>query len=295
MDFRQLESFITVTKYNNFSKASRELFLTQPALSNQIKNLEKELKTPLFDRKGKTIELTPAGKLFREYAIELIKKKDTALFEVHDLLDQFDGTIEIPCSTVPSETIVPVLMTEFLKKFPGVQFKIFSMDSSDVVDSILEKKYALGFVGSKPNSDFHSIKIYSDDMVLIGPKDNLLGKDAISIEDIVHLPLIVREQGSGSGDIISKELHKHHLEREDLSIVSITENIHVIKKLVSCGAGFAFVPRSSVESCENHSNVQIYEIADTDTSRDFFFIREENGLLTSLENKFSDFVAENAL
>ena len=293
MDFRQLESFLTVTKYNSFSKASRELFLTQPALSNQIKNLEKELRTPLFERRGKTIELTSAGKLFREYAIELIKKKEAALFEVNDLIDKFDGTIEVPCSTVPSETIVPQLITGFLKEYPGVKFKIFGMDSSDVIDSVEEKKYAIGFVGSKPNSDFDYIKVYSDDMVFIGPAAAPLYSDIIRVDDILDLPLIVREEGSSSGNIIYKEFEKYDLTKNDLKIVTITENVHIIRHLVACNAGFAFVPRSSIKPSSNNGNIRIYEIDGLDTNRDFYFIKEKSGLLSPLEAKFSEFVYEN--
>lgn len=292
MDFRQLESFLTVTKYNSFSKASRELFLTQPALSNQIKNLEKELRTPLFDRRGKSIELTQAGKLFREYAIDMIKKKEAAIFEVNDLIDQFDGIIEIPCSTVPSETILPQLIVRFSEQYPGVNFRILSMDSSDVIDSLREKKYAIGFIGSKPNHDFESIKVYSDDMVLIGPAATPLKKSSIKIKEIAGLPLIVREEGSGSGTIIYQELQKHRIPKHELKTVAITDNVYVLFQLVAAGAGYAFVPRSFAETNFQSPDILLYEVEHLNTERDFYFIREKSDLLTPLEAKFSDFVRE---
>ncbi len=293
MDFRQLESFLTVTKYNSFSKASRDLFLTQPALSNQIKNLERELKTPLFDRKGKSIELTPAGKLFRDYAIELIKKKETALFEINDLMDKFDGMIELPSSTVPGETIVPKLVSDFLDAHPGIKFKLYSMDTSDVLDSISDHKYSIGFIGSKPGSDFDYIKVFSDDMVFIGPATSLLDSNPLKLDGVARLPLIVREEGSSSGNIIGTELNKHGLSRDSLNIVAVTENIHVIKELVACNAGFAFVPRSSVESVQNN-RIHIYELEDFNSQRDFYFIRHKSSLLTPIEEIFSEFVFSNA-
>ena len=290
MDFRQLESFLTIAKYNSFSKASRELFLTQPALSNQIQNLEKELQTPLFNRKGKTIELTPAGKMFREYAIELTKKKETAIFKINDLVGQFDGVIEIPSSTVPNETIVPQIISGFSKKYQGLKFHLFSMDSIDVIESITEKKYTIGFSGSKPNNDFEIIKVYSDDMVFIGPKSSPLDQGFASIADILNLPLILREEGSGSGGIISKALKKHNLSNDNLNIVAITDSVHVIKALVASGAGFAFVPRS----CMNHdttTGLLVYELKDIESSRDFYFIRHKKALLTPLEESFCEFVS----
>ena len=158
MDFKQLESFITIAKFKSYSKASRELYLTQPALSNHINNLEKELMTQLFERYGKTIELTPAGAIFLDYATSLVKTRDSAIFDINNLIGQFEGLIEIPYSTVPGEKIIPDLVSEFIFSFPGVKFKLYHMDSVDVIDSIQEKKYSIGFSGMKPNNEFESYR-----------------------------------------------------------------------------------------------------------------------------------------
>lgn len=292
MDFKQLESFITIAKYNSFSKASRELYLTQPTLSNHIQNLEKELMTQLFERHGKTIELTHAGRIFRDYAIELIKKRDSALFQINNIIGQFGGTVELPYSTVPGEIVVPKLVAEFTQAYPGICFKLHHLDSQDVIDAISDKKFSFGFVGSKPNNDFDSLKVYEEDMVFIGPKQNPLPDESVDLEQILTLPMIVREEGSGSGSILSKELAKHNLLTHELNIVAIAEGFHLAKKLVALGAGFAFVPRSFASEYAK-DDVLIYELKNINTKREFYFVHHKKATLTPLENQFKNFVNEN--
>lgn len=290
MDFKQLESFIAIAKYSSFSKASRELFLTQPTLSNHIHNLEKELSIQLFDRHGKTIELTQAGTLFREYAIELVKKRDTALFQINGLIGQYTGTIEFPYSTVPGEMVVPDIISKFVKKYPGVRFKLHHLDSQDVIEAIIDRKFSMGFVGSKPNNDFDSYSVFKDDMVFIGPKSIPLGSNKLVTEQIISLPLIVREEGSGSGNIVSKELAKRHFTYSQLNIIAVVESFSLIKKLVELGTGFAFVPRSFADEQCNNDSVIRYEIKNLNSNRQFYFISYKKSALTTLESQFKEFV-----
>lgn len=292
MDFKQLESFITIAKYNSFSKASRELYLTQPTLTNHIQNLERELMTPLFERHGKTIELTQAGQIFRDHAVELIKQRDSALFQINDLIGQFGGTLELPYSTVPGEAIVPQLVAKFVKDYPGIRFKLHHMDSQDVIDAISDKKYALGFVGSKPNNDFESLQVYEDDMVFIGPREIPLAQNNLAIEQILHLPMIIREEGSSSGSIIARELAKQHLLYHQLNIVAVAESFYMAKKLVELNAGFSFVPRSFAHTFTDKDDVLVYEIENLHSLRQFHFICHKKATLSPLESQFRSFVCK---
>lgn len=290
MDFKQLESFIAIAKYNSFSKAARELYLTQPTLSNHIQNLENDLGLLLFDRKGKTIELTSAGRIFKDHAIEIIKKRDSAVFTINDIIGKFDGILELPSSSVPEEYVLPDIIADFSNQYPGIKFKIHHLDSQDVLESIGDNKYSMGFVGSKPSSDFESIKVFEDNMVLIGPRINGVSNDTISFEEILKLPLIMREEGSGSGKIFSKEISNRKKSISDLNIVVITENFSVAKSLVSKNVGYAFIPSSSAKSIPQESNICIYDISDFNTTRAFYFIVQKKSVLTPIEIKFSDFI-----
>lgn len=290
MDFKQLESFIAIAKYNSFSKAARELYLTQPTLSNHIQNLESELGILLFDRKGKTIELTSAGKTFKDHAIEIIKKRDSAVFTINDIIGKFDGLIELPSSSVPEEFILPDIIADFSTHFPGIRFKVHHLDSQDVLESIDENKYSMGFIGSKPNADFDSVKVFEDNMVLIGPKKDGISRSTITFDEILKLPLIMREEGSGSGKIFSKELSSRKKTISNLNIVVITESFNVAKSLVAKNVGYAFIPSSSAKSIPSDSNICIYDITDVNTFRAFYFIVHKKAVLTPIEVKFMDFI-----
>ena len=113
MEFNQLESFISVVKHKSFSKAARELFLTQPSISNNIQNLEKELGAVLLDRKGKTIALTDSGKIFYRYALELINTREQAIHSIKDHLNKIEGKIELKASSIPEQYIFTLYNKRF--------------------------------------------------------------------------------------------------------------------------------------------------------------------------------------
>lgn len=289
MDFKQLESFISIVKYNSFSKAARELYLSQPTISNHIQNLEKELGIMLFNRKGKTIELTTEGKIFNEHAKNILKKRDEAFFELSDITGKYDVLIELLASSVPEETVLPSIIAEFISLFPGMKFKIHHLDSADVLDSIRDNKYNLGFVGIKPTNEFESTKVFKDKMVIIGPKSDKIHKE-LTFDEILKLPLIMREEGSGSGKIFSNELANRKLSVKDLNVVVICENFATMKKLVGCNVGYAIVPFSYAKEINSNDNILVHEIKDISTSRDFYFVASKSALLTPLELKFKEFI-----
>lgn len=152
MEFNQLESFISVVKHNSFSYAAKELYTTQPTVSNNIKNLEKELNTILLDRTSKTITLTDSGKLLYKYAVELINIRDKAKFVILEHDRKVEGEIEICVSSIPEEYVLPYIIKSFLKVYPKVSFSVTHKNSKDVVDEILQGKLNFGIVGADRKS-----------------------------------------------------------------------------------------------------------------------------------------------
>ena len=113
MDFRQLESFIAIAKNKSFSKAARELYLTQPTLSNHMQNLEKELGTFLLNRTNREISLTRAGEIFYDYAQKILSLKDTAQYNLGEYVGKIEGTQFMKCKLYTNENIVIIMMNEF--------------------------------------------------------------------------------------------------------------------------------------------------------------------------------------
>ena len=124
MEFNQIETFLSVVKHKSFSKAAKELFLTQPTVSNNIQNLEKELDTTLLDRKSKTITLTDSGKSFYKYAVELINTRDKAKYDLIRKSSKIEGEMEISASSIPEQYVLPYIIKDFTEKYPKVTFAV---------------------------------------------------------------------------------------------------------------------------------------------------------------------------
>lgn len=152
MEFNQLEIFVSVVKHKSFSKAAKELYLTQPTISSHIQNLEKALLTTLLDRRSKDIRLTHSGKIFYSYAVELINVRDQAKLNIKDHADQIQGHIDINASSIPQQYILPYIIKDFTQKYPDVSFSISNKSSKDIVDDIVQGRESFGIVGAKYSS-----------------------------------------------------------------------------------------------------------------------------------------------
>lgn len=152
MEFNQLESFLSVIKHKSFSKAAKELYRTQPTISNNISALEKELKVTLLDRKNKTITLTESGRILYKYAAELVNIREEAKFDILKHENKLEGNIEISASSIPEQYILPYIIKDFIKIYPEISFSIISKDSETITDEILNNNAAFGIVGSKNSS-----------------------------------------------------------------------------------------------------------------------------------------------
>lgn len=288
MDFRQLESFVTITKYKSFSKAARELYLTQPTLSTHIQALERELNIDLFKRKGRNIELTKAGEVFYSYSEGILTTRNHAIFSLNEYLGKFEGTINIVSSTIPEEYIIPRIIAAFNKEYPKIKFKISHLDSQDTLDAIEDKKYDFGFVGTKNTSTVTYKPLFEDEIIVIGPKSNDLNKDSLDIEELVKLPLIRREEGSGSGKVFSNILKDKKL-NHNLNVVVIAENTETIKELVALGVGYSVISKKALGDINHSSKIVSYKIKNVDATRKFYLAIAKDRELSSLDKKFVDF------
>ncbi|MDD4504445.1 MAG: LysR family transcriptional regulator, partial [Clostridiaceae bacterium] len=138
MDFRQIEAFVYVVRFRSFSKAADAIYLTQPTVSSHINTLEKELGIKLIDRSGKNVEPTSAGKIFYEYANNLINIRDNAIFTLSEFTRKVEGKVEIAASTVPTEYLLPKLMIGFRNIYSNINFSVDQFDSKQVIDELLE-------------------------------------------------------------------------------------------------------------------------------------------------------------
>ncbi|MBF8983538.1 LysR family transcriptional regulator [Lutibacter sp. B2] len=292
MDFRQLETFVMIARVKSFSKAAERLFLTQPTISNHIQNLEKRLAMPLLNRSNKKVTLTKAGEIFFIHATEILNKKQQALFSLEAFKNTIDGTLEIACSSIPEQYILPPLLHSFHKIYPHVKYNLLHYDSQKVIDDIISGIIDFGFVGSKThNKQLEYIQIMEDELVLIAPLSNHYKNiNKISLTALLKEKIIMREEGSATRKIFEETLLKHSLSFENLNIIAYIENTHAIKQCVKEGLGLTVISKLAIAEELQYNTVKIIELEEVNISRHFFFVYPKLKILSPLADKFKDFI-----
>ena len=294
MEFNQLESFISIVKNNSFSYAAKELYTTQPTVSNNIKNLEKELNTTLLDRTSKTISLTDSGKLFYKYAVELINIRDKAKFTISEHSGMVEGEIVICASSIPEEYVLPYIIKGFSKVYPKVSFSVTHKNSKDVIDDIIEGKLNFGIVGAQYNSELlEYIDFYEDELILCVPnidKYSCSNYEYLDINNLYSEKFIFRKSGSGTRKLIEQKLLEKGIELDDLNIVSYVDSNEMIKKMIELNLGISFISQIAVKNEVDLGLVKSLNIKDLDLKRNFYFVHSKKRTLSPLVEAFKNYI-----
>ncbi len=251
MNLKQLEAFVRVSERKSFSKAARELFLTQPTISAHISSLEKELDVRLFVRNTKEVDLSEEGKKLYGYARQIVELE----YKIEDLFSGEKGheqkCITIAASTVPAQYLLPQILARFNEKYPKEQFKISEMDSAQVIEQVLNRTIDVGFTGTvleKKRCVY--IPFYEDELIIITPnneKFRKLKKENEKTTWIEEEPLIMREEGSGTRKEAEKQLKKSGIDISALNVVASIENQETIKRSVENGMGVSVISRLAAQ------------------------------------------------
>ena len=298
MDFRQLETFVNVAKLKSFSKAAEKLYITQPTVTNHIQNLEKELGTLLINRMGKKISLTKAGTLLYKNALNILNSFEMTKFELDVFKGHIQGHLEIASSSVPRKYLLPKIMSSFLKKYPDVTFTVLENDSKQVVNAIIDGDYDFGIVGAKfGNNNLDYLKIMNDRLVVITPLDfreDLKNFDTIKVKDLLKSNFILREEGSGTREVLQKWFKEKGIELEDIKVIAYIEDPDCIKELVTLGAGISIVSEKVIDNEIKLNKVKALYIEDLNIEREFYFVYHKNRQLPPLGETFKDHILEKS-
>ena len=247
MNLKQLEAFVQVSESGSFSKAAKELFLTQPTISAHISSLEKELNVRLFIRNTKEVSLSDDGKDLYRYAKQITDLEKA--IEERFYMDSDDGKhfITIAASTIPAQYLLPKVLMCYRERYPKEQIKIMETDSSEVVTQVVDHMVDVGFTGTvleKKHCKY--IPFHKDELAVITPDTPeyriLKEQNRDDIDWIKRKPLILREEGSGTRKEAEKQLKNAGISMETLDIVASIANQETIKKSVKQGMGIRFFP-----------------------------------------------------
>lgn len=295
MDLKQLEIFVAVAKYQSFSKAAKELFLTQPTVSAHIQNLEKELGSVLVNRNNKLITLTRPGEILFEHAIYILNNCKRAVYDIKEYEGKIEGIIDIACSSIPETYILPDFLKSFSSEYPDVKYNISHYDSKYAISEILNERISFGLVGSLiKNDQIEYIDLVDDELVLITPNNTSIKSNDgfIDLDDLISLNFIMRKEGSGTQTLVESKLKRHKFNINQLNTIAYIESNEAIKEMVRLGLGVSFVSYSSAIDYITLNKVKFFRIKNISFDRNFYFIYSKKKTFTPLENKFLDSICD---
>ncbi len=296
MDFKELESFVAIAKAKSFSKASEKLFLTQPALSNHISKLEKELGITLFERNNKKTELTPAGQQFYISALEILNQRENALLNLEKYQGKIDGMLQIATSSVPGQYLMPGILTGFHHLYPDVVYNLHYMNSTEVISLIVNGDLDFGFVGTDPdNRNIVYEKVEDDVLVVIAPNMPPYSEmESITFERLLDEELLLRKEGSGTRHAFDTAYKYFSYLGKPAKILSYMDNNEMITLCVKAGFGLSIVFIASVEDKVKAGFIKVLPVEDYDFHHAFYFVYPKKRALSPLVLRFRDYVRECA-
>ena len=245
---RRLRVFHAVAKHLSFTKAAEALFMTQPAVTFQIKQLEEHFNTRLFDRAQGRISLTPAGLLAQQYA-ERILALDTELDErLREFSGQEAGPLLIGASTTIAEFLLPRVLGKFMAAHPAVVPRLLVANSEAVQERVAERNLDLGFIEGVSHLPTLATDPCGEDelQVICAPDHPLASRKSVPAAALTEHAYIGRETGSGTREVIEKYLRESGLSLDALQLVMEASSPEAVKGLVATGLGFAIMSRATV-------------------------------------------------
>lgn len=292
MEFRQLESFCAVVRYQSFTKAAEKLYISQPTISTHIRMLEQEFNSRLIIRTTKNIEITPHGKELFACAQKIFTLKNDL---IQKWSEENKKIIRIGASTIPADYILPEVLPLFCQKYPDIQLHIHQNDSGNILQSILNGKFTIGMVGMKFfEKELDFVPFFHDEIVLITPKQEKFlhfAQKAFNQDDLISLlkkeTIILREQGSGSKKRLESYFEQINLSEKSLNIIARLNDQESIKKLVASGLGISFISAKAITDADNLLTIKLPE---NNLTRSLYFAYHKDYILKEHILSFIKFV-----
>ena len=245
MELRLLETFLKIAELKSFTRAADELCITQPTVSKQIVDLEHFFDVRLIDRTKRVVTLTKAGEILFQYAREMVNLKKDTIEAIASFKGLKKGKMTLGASTIPGIYIMPRLLSEFKKRYAGINFELIIADTREIIEDMENGSLDLGIVGSKnETAKIEFRKLIDDTIIFIGPADS---PGPITLQQFREYPLIARERGSGTRNTVEVSLAKiRGLEKDRLNVVAEFSDNEAIKNAVMSGMGMAYISELAV-------------------------------------------------
>jgi DNA-binding transcriptional LysR family regulator len=266
MDFDQLRTFLEVAKQGSFSRAGQKVFRSQSAVSAQIRQIESEYGERLLDRSGKTVRLTPAGEVFREYAQRMLSLRDESLRAVADHGNDPRGVLALGANEATCLYVLPNVFAEYLRLYPSVQVSIYRNFSHKILERLDSGTIDVGIVTLPVKMPMLKVRtIFRDRLVLMVSADNPLAQhDKVPISMVVEQPVILPRTGF-TRRIMDKLFRPY---REKLHVRMELPSIGMIKSFVAAGLGVSLISESFARDEVQSGKVKLIALKDNELTRE---------------------------
>jgi len=293
LDFR-LKVFQCVAQNLSFTKASNELFITQPAITKHIKELESEFEVKLFDRVGNKILLTQAGSILLSYTDHIISLHNEAKFELSQLKGNLEGNLRLGASTTIAQYVIPSALAKFNQRFPEIKLTLTSGNTERIEQRLLKNEIDIGIVEGKPtNTDIRYSPFLNDELLVFTSSQNATIPNTVSNDEFVKLPLVLRERGSGTLEIIEKSLQHYRISPKQLNVLMFLGSTEAIKSFIKTGNGVGIVSRFAIEHELPNNIFRLINTPSLKFHRQFYFISPKGPDPVGLAKLFLHFVQKH--
>jgi len=289
LNAHQLEVFVAVARVGNMTRAANELFISQPSVSEQIKEMERACGLPLLERQPRGVRLTHAGEVVYRYAECLSTAAEELERTLGELRTLIRGRLRIGASMTIGQYILPKVMGEFQQLYPGVELSLAVGTSTEILDQVVGHDLGLGFVGGAPSHRGLAVVPYLVDeiVVIMDPGHELASRPSLSVQDLTGAKWIAREQGSAT-----RSEAEHCLQSAGVRLVPAMElgSNEAVKSAVSAGLGFGLISRLDVAAEAAAGQVVVRTIADWNCRRLFCICYRRSRRLSQAERAFLQFL-----
>jgi LysR family transcriptional regulator, transcriptional activator of the cysJI operon len=262
--------FRTVAHHLNFTRAAEELFLTQPAVTQQVKALEDEIGVPLFDRSGGRITLTAGGKVLLPFADKMKEVSDQAFSAVAESSGQQAGELAIGASQTIGQYLLPNFVAGFVKAYPRIRVIVRSGNTEAMLDALMAHEVQLALIeGPNQRKDLNIEPFLQDHMVLVVPPSHEWADQEVKVDALKQQPLLMREFGSGSRRVVERAIVATGLQKKDLKIQMELDSTEGLLSAVEAGLGVTFVSRWAVRNQLSLGTLKIARVRGLKLSRQF--------------------------
>lgn len=289
MDIHQLRIFTSVYRNKSFTRASEQLYISQPTISEHIKNLEKDLGCTLFDRLGRKIVPTGEADLIFPQVLQLIEDLERIKDMVKESGHEIKGNLLIGASTIPGNYMLPSLAAAFRRLYPKVSFEIVIADTRKITDMIMNHDLLMGIVGASMEPRILKYDSFQDDeLVFAGAPVHTAGciGDLAGIYDI---PFLLREEGSGTRKTMEQYLRRMNIDLKKMNVVAVLGSTDAIKQAMKASLGTSILSRRAIVEELDNGTLEQVELK-VPMHRPFYIATHKKRTLPSQYKVFQEFL-----